>query len=346
MNKMLKEKNEFIFKYQKDDVNEKLIKIFGDNFKKYRDDFNKTQNYLKTRFIPDFPLTISLELINRCNLHCIMCFKNQHTVPKAELSINDIKRIIEECQENKMPSIEFGLASEIMMYKNIKEVLDIIKKTDIQDVVLSTNAVLLNEEIIRAIIKNKVSRIRISLDAATEDTYKKIRRGAPSLKKTEDNILKIIALKKKANSLLPIVRLSFIVMDINSHEIPQFTKKWKDKVDCIDFQRLIDLSHVGESVALEEIKLEVIKDSFCSYPFYSLNIWANGDVSPCCSFHGKDLIVGNIRNQTLKEMWNNKKTKILREQIYTKKFNPICQKCLYFRDKSLIDKKFKNIKAS
>ncbi|MFA5317866.1 MAG: radical SAM protein [Patescibacteria group bacterium] len=327
-----KEINQFIYKYQKEDVNEKLGKILGDDFKKYRNDFNKTQNYHETKFIPDFPITISLELVNRCNLDCIMCLENQHTQPKSQLSLDDIKRILDESQKNNMPSIELGLGSEVMMYKDIQEVVMLVKKAGILDVFFSTNGILLNDEIIRAIIDNKITRIKISLDAATEETYKKIRRRAPSLKITEDNIKKIIAWKKKKNSPIPVIRLSFIIMDINKHEIKQFIDKWKDEVDYIDFQKLIDFSHVGKTVLLDEVKQEVIKDSFCAYPFYSLNIWANGDVSPCCTFYGKDLIMGNIHQQTLKEIWNSKKMKLIREQLYSKKFNPICQKCLYFRD--------------
>ena len=57
-NKIRKEKNDFIFKYQKADINEKLIKILGKDFKKYREEFNKTQDYAKNGFIPKRPVTI------------------------------------------------------------------------------------------------------------------------------------------------------------------------------------------------------------------------------------------------------------------------------------------------
>ena len=335
--KVTKEKNKTIFKYQKKDVNEKLALILGNDFKKYRDDFNKTQNYLETKFIPDFPLTISLELINRCNLNCIMCYKKHHSQPKFELSLKDIEKILAECRENKLPSLILGLGSETLMYKDVNKVLEMIRAAGIQDIFFGTNGVLLNEEIIESLIKNKISRVEISLDAATEETYNKVRR-VPVLKKIERNIENLIAAKKKFNSPLPIIRLCFVVMDINNHEVQQFIDKWKDKVNYIDFQRFIDFSHIDELVKIEP---EIIKDSFCSYPFYSLNIWANGDVSPCCTFYSRKLVFGNIHKESLKDIWNDKKMKQIREQIATKKFNRLCQNCLYFRDKDLIDKSFR-----
>ncbi|MFH1536888.1 MAG: radical SAM/SPASM domain-containing protein [Patescibacteria group bacterium] len=334
-----KEVNKFIFKYQKEDVNEKLTSILGNDFKKYREDFNKTQNYLKTKFIPDFPITISLELINRCNLNCIMCYKKHHTEPRAMLGLEIIKKIMDECREHKMPSMILGLGSETLMYNKVKGVIKKTREAGIQDVFFGTNGVMLSEDIIKSVIKNKISRVEISIDAATAETYNRVRR-VPVFEKVEENINKLVELKRKFNTPLPVIRLCFVVMDINEHETGQFIKKWKNKVDYIDFQRFIDFSQVGKPVPPGKIEKEVIKNSFCSYPFYSLNIWANGDISPCCTYYGKELVIGNIHRDKLKEIWNGEKIKKIREQISLKKFNPVCQKCLYFRDKNLIDSSF------
>ena len=331
--KIIKEKNDFIFKYQKQNVNEKLANILGQDFRKYREDFNKTQDYLETKFIPDFPITISLELVNRCNLNCIMCYKDHHLKPQASLSLRVLEKVMQECKDNKLPSLNIGLGAEPLVYKDIKQAMDIINKADIQDIFFGTNGALLTDELIELMVKNKISRIKITLDAATRAIYNKVRR-VPVFDKVEENIEKIIAYKKKYNQELPIIRLSFVVMDINKHETELFIEKWKDKVDCIDFQRHIDLSYIDKAVKINQT---VIKDAFCAYPFYSLNIWSNGDVGPCCSFYARKLVFGNIHNQTLKDIWQNQAMKIIQKQIALKKFNPSCQKCLYFRDRDLID---------
>lgn len=331
--KIKKEINDFIFQYQKGNVNEKLVSLLGSSFKKYRDDFDKTQNYLKTKFIPDFPLTLYIELVNRCNYNCIMCYKKHHQEPRAELDLKTLQKIINEAKKNNLPSINLGMGAEMFLHKDIKKVIKMVKEAGIQDIFLSTNAALLNDELIELIVKSKITRVKISLDAATLETYKKIRRGS-DLKKVEDNIDKIIACRKKYNSPLPLIRLSFIVMDSNFKEIPQFINKWKDRVDYIDFQRCFDFSYIDKEAKIDP---KALRNSFCSGPFYSLSIWANGDVTAFCSFYDLKLIVGNVHEESLEEIWSGDKIKKIREQISSKNFNPICQKCLYFQDKNLIE---------
>ncbi|MFA4941304.1 MAG: radical SAM protein [Patescibacteria group bacterium] len=334
-----KEKNQFIYKFEKEDVNKKLGKIFGPRFQKYREDFDKTQRYMETNFIPDFPLMISMEFVNRCNLNCVMCYKEHHFKPKAELSLEVIDKVLEESKKHEMPSITLGLGSEILLFKDMNKVIEMVAEAGIMDVFFATNAALLNDKIIKSLVDNKISRFRVSIDAATEETYNKVRR-VPVLKNVEANINKLIDYRNKTKSLLPVVRLSYVIMDINKHETEQFINKWKDKVDYIDFQRYMDLGHVDNLKKLDDNEKEVIKNSFCSQPFYSLNIWANGDVSPCCTFYGKKLLLGNVYKDKLEDIWRGEKIKKLREEIKNKKFNSICQNCLYYRDRQIVDEQF------
>ncbi len=333
--KLKRDRNDNLFRYQEEDINKKLIDVFGEDFRKYREDFDKTQNYLQTKFIPDFPLELYIELLNRCNFNCIMCYK-KHRIdePRAELSLEILQKIMDEAKENKLPSISINTGGELFLYKDIKEVFRVVKEAGIQDICLGTNAALLNDEMIELIVKNKITRIKISLDAAASETYRKIRRGG-TLEKTEKNIEKLIACKKKYNSFLPVIRLSFVVMDINFHEAQQFIDKWEDKVDCIDLQRYVDFSYIDKDAKIDQ---NVIKNSFCTGPFYSLTIWSNGNITPFCCFHDLKLPLGNIYEDTLKNIWTGEKMRQIREQLASKRFNPVCQKCLYFRDKDLIDK--------
>ena len=42
----------------------------------------------------------------------------------------------------------------------------------------------------------------------------------------------------------------------------------------------------------------------CPQPFYMLSVWANGDVTPCDALY-KACILGNVKSNTLSDMWHS-----------------------------------------
>ena len=75
----------------------------------------------------------------------------------------------------------------------------------------------------------------------------------------------------------------------------------------------------------------------CSFPYKQLVITAEGNVLPCCTFYGEEMVLGNIltayqNNQaiSLQSFWESSKMQHLREIHKNKQYasNPICKKCI------------------
>lgn len=66
----------------------------------------------------------------------------------------------------------------------------------------------------------------------------------------------------------------------------------------------------------------------CYYPFYILMIDYNGDVMICPNDWKKELVLGNLRNDTLKELWDSKRMERVRIKLMNedRNFSP-CSKC-------------------
>ena len=101
-----------------------------------------------------------------------------------------IQYSLKECKNFKAPAIIIGLGSEVLMYKGIKEVVKKIMNANFLDVIFSTNATLLNEDMSKFLIEAGVTRVVVSLDAAKDETYKIIR-SKDELKKVENNVIKL-----------------------------------------------------------------------------------------------------------------------------------------------------------
>ena len=69
-----------------------LYPKFGKRFLNYR---SKYENYLKDNkhnSLPDYPISVILELVNRCNLECTMCFQGyRNDAKKSTLQLSDLK---------------------------------------------------------------------------------------------------------------------------------------------------------------------------------------------------------------------------------------------------------------
>lgn len=174
-----------------------------------------------------------------------------------------------------------------------------------------------------------VTLVNISIDAATNETYK-IMRNSNKFDLVERNVKKFVDLRNKYNLGLPQIRLSFCKTYANSDEEKLFIEKWYNCVDQIDVQNYI--STVGEFNELD--KGSKIETQFCKDPFRRVGILCNGDVQCCCcSFGHSDIIIGNIYETSMQEIWNGESMKKI-QNAYLNNMEDIpeyCKVCLNSR---------------
>lgn len=366
----------YIKRVEKEDpekrLSESLIKKYGERFSDYRKQYFKILDNPKHEYdtVAEYPLNVLVEVLNKCNLECIMCLSSHRKGPTKVIDDKMIDKLFKEFKENNLPALMFGAGEEPLMYKDIDKMWEKANSIGIMDNFLFTNGTFLNEDMRQKIIENKVSRVFISIDAATEQTYRKIRqtnRGIDEdiegnkklqiinedenrLEKIENNIKKLVELRDSKKLSLPLIRVSFAVQHANKHEIELFKTKWENVVDFIEFQETQNIGYDKLAKLSEEerwrrrdplYKKDYKKD--CNAPFHSATVWADGSVIPCCTFQGKNLTLGNINGipelgipaSSLKELWNGEKINELREQFRTGKLNIVCQSCLNARQTEL-----------
>ena len=87
----------------------------------------------------------------------------------------------------------------------------------------------------------------------------------------------------------------------------------------------------------EELKNpgDKISESFCVLPWIHLNTWPNGNVYPCCLTDWREDI-GNLKDNTLEELWNGDTMKSIRKDMLEGKQHHSCRKC-YQQEKNTLD---------
>ena len=317
------------------DIHEKTVKILKTDLSKksyikYRKEFDDASNFIK---IQNYPIHIDIEIDNFCNFACTFCPIGQPTnelnsfyKTKISLDKKKIFQILDECKKIGVKSVQFSLVNEPLTNTSLFAYIKYAENLNFDDIFFVSNGYLLNEKNSLNILNSGLRKVQFSLDAFSQNSYNE--RRLKSLKpanynKVIKNILNFLDLKKKLNKKFPLVRVSFIELENNKNEFKDFKNFWKDKVDAINFQKLIDYS---ESSIIDK-STDTQK---CNMPMFRMAIKADGNVKPCCVGFGEKINLGNVYKESLYEIWNSKFMKDfqklhLKNRAYE---NPICKTCL------------------
>jgi radical SAM protein with 4Fe4S-binding SPASM domain len=63
----------------------------------------------------------------------------------------------------------------------------------------------------------------------------------------------------------------------------------------------------------------------CISIYQAVEIDSNGDMSPCRDYH--DYVVGNVKDNTITEIWNNEAYRKFRSSLTTRGLMPACTRC-------------------
>jgi len=307
-----------------------LEEKYGERYIVYRKQYQQAGLMMHT---PEFPLYIMLEQTYRCNLRCISCI---HGYPdlrnKAAMNVGCMpwklyEKIVLEGEKNNCPSISTHNNDEPLLVKDLEKRISFAKKHGFMDIIMTTNGVLFTEEKIKNIIDAGVTRILFSIDAATEETYNKVRPGG-DFNKVVWALKKAREYRDSLDSHLPILRTSFVPNRINQHELDKFMEMFSPLVDYIDLQPFCTYYDANIELIPKGARLIPESEFRCNGPSKLVIVRANGDVLPCPNFYGTEIVVGNLYKNTIKEVFNSSNMKQLREDFQKGIYrNSVCQLC-------------------
>jgi len=274
------------------------------------------------------PLGVDIGVTNACNANCIMCphhkLKNIGT-----MDMKLYKKIIDNCSKLKIKMITLSFFGEPLLDKTLIEKIKYSKEKGLQ-VGFYSNASLLTKDWAIELIKSHLDGITISFDGYTKETYEKIRRGL-KFDVVKKNILNLIKIRKDLNKNHPKINLVLVELEENKNEIKSFYEEWKNKVDSINIINMRNWANeIDKKGTKESFHFNYkIKRKPCSLIWQKMVIDWNGDAVLCCDDWNHSTILGNLKKQSIEEIWKGEKLKKIREAHIEGKFHkvPICAKC-------------------
>tara|TARA_R110002050_G_scaffold12524_5_gene41050 strand:- start:2221 stop:3192 length:972 start_codon:yes stop_codon:yes gene_type:complete len=288
---------------------------------KFRSDYNNAQKLN----VNTNPAQLDIELNSTCNLKCSFCIQSVRDQGKYILNFECFKKLIDEAIENGTKSLKLNYQNEPLIIQDLERYIEYAKDKGMVNIFFSTNGIMLNEKRSRSLINSGLTKIFISIDAINSETYFK-QRNSKHYNRVVNNILKFIEIRNSLNLSYPLVRVNFLKTTLNINQEKQFIKFWKGKADIIIIQEMNEVIDNKSDLFIKNDK----SNYKCSYPFKQLVVDAQGRILPCCCMNGVELQIGSIKEMSLKEAWNSKKMRDLRD-LHKKgdyKSNPICKRCI------------------
>lgn len=253
---------------------------------------------------------INLETYNVCNLRCKMCTYSNMTRKKVLMSMDLFKKIIDDSVANNVKEVSLNFICEPLLDPLLFERIKYAKSKGLT-VTFNSNGCLLTEEKIDALLDTGLDSVWFSLDAITKETYEKIRIGG-DFEKAKNNIIKLIEKRNQKGIEKPSITVSFVTQKDNYQEISKFKSFWKE---CADNVHIGWINPMGkEGVSNAELEL---KGSRYLYPcrpiFHEMTVMSNGKVVLCCVDYDGSIVLGDLNEQTISEIWNSDKIKKIRE---------------------------------
>lgn len=191
------------------------------------------------------PIHLQLEHTTYCNMNCKSCERSKFITRPKHLSLDTFQKILEQIRPQK---ITLGGVGEPFMHPHIFEIIHLAKRYGCS-INTTTNGTLLTQERCDQVVKSGLDLIKISIDAATRETYLKVR-GEDKFLQVLDGIRGLTDAKKRLDSITPYIRLNYVMFRDTYHDIAR-TVGLADRlgVDAIYFQPL-ELVNIEERYAL------------------------------------------------------------------------------------------------
>jgi len=286
------------------------------------------------------PFIINVDPSDSCNFKCGFCPTGDRALmkkvgrPFITMNFDLFKKIIDDLKDFPEPIKVLRLYKdgEPLLNPNFPEMVKYAKDSGhVLRVDTTTNGSLLNPTLNRKIIDSGIDRINISVEGVNAGQYMSFSKYKIDFDKFVDNVRDLYNNKKSCEIVVKING------DVLSDEDKLFFKKTFEEISdsayiehimsCWPEFELRDGLEVNDKVALYGQKIKEV--SVCPYVFYSFSINSDGKVSLCFLDWSKKLLIGDTREEKLKDIWLGSKLRSYQKMFLegNRKSHPVCKDC-------------------
>lgn len=276
---------------------------------------------------------VEFQTVSYCNSDCLVCPWSQLKKSAVLKYMNDDtwNSLLQGLEEMQPDRVIPYLNNEPLLDKDIFAKIETIKKIVPHcSIELSTNGALMNEDIAKKISLSSIDDILISVFGHDEESQRQIMGNNVPYKIVKENILRLKNILEKNN-----IKKNLAVVKIVNSPYVSYDNIMKNKIfwnsnniEVYEYGYLDRAKNVGNDNQ-RDIN---IKPNGCELNRHNerMYIYFDGEVSLCCHDWRKRFLLGNINNQSLKEIWDSqlyKKYRMMVDGDINSGKNFLCRSC-------------------
>jgi radical SAM protein with 4Fe4S-binding SPASM domain len=274
-----------------------------------------------------FPLNLIVEPTNRCELKCVFCARQIMTRKQGDMKLSLFKSVIDSLLErNCLPyHMLMHFYGESLLNPDLCKMIRYAKDAGVPIVRYNTHGTFLDNTKCLEILRSGLDILDIVV-GPTKEIHNKVRLGS-DLDLVERNIMRLKSLRKGQRP--PLYGEMLAMKGVTSQEdLQSGFEKWSRIFDLFD---VVPAATIGGQVPDYDPRPRP-KD-FCREIWTNSVILWNGDVTVCCVDSNAQLVVGNVNDDSLVDIWNNRKYENLREIHRRREYFkvPLCEQCMMVR---------------
>jgi MoaA/NifB/PqqE/SkfB family radical SAM enzyme len=289
-------------------------------------------------------LSVRFDTVTACNHRCQYCYTLDLTGHRTQLmDIEDFKK----AAANLLPyahSVALSCAWEPTMNKQLAEFIRVAASYDVPYMHFVSNGSYLTEDMMHAMVDCGLDRMAVSIDAATAETYEKIRE-VNDLERVLGNLRKLKEIKAAKGVDKPLVNINWTAFEENADEALILATQYGDLFDTFWFWHLLPrmrntvnpfhrmtreryygvVSELRSVLGDRLVSTEFNEDESnkplgtCNRSLENIRVEPDGKVEITCSKHFLD---GNILNEDFSAIYD--RNEALFETLYRKETD-FCQ---------------------
>ena len=284
---------------------------------------------------------IDLEVTSVCDAVCGFCPRDAMPDKKRFIDIGLVERLAEDLRRTPVTAVILCGIGESTLHPQLEQIVSTLARAGARVEMTTHGGARMNVERFEALVAQGLASFNFSLNAVTAATHQRVMK-LRDFDQTVANLRSILEVKRHRYPDVP-VQVTFVVCNLNEHEVEAFVDAWRPKgvsniwLHPVNNRSGLVSSDVTTSTHMDRLArvyqgdplvwVDVFKDfgtdeRLCKIAHKMIFISADGEMRLCAMDYQRTTSYGNLAGPALQDMHADKLTRYLSGEM-----NAFCANC-------------------